>query len=689
MSALKKHKIGFAIWLLLLLAYSFAVQLSANAESFPALPKQTGNVTDPIGLFSAADAKKIADSSINNRYDLIVLTARGLNEKAGGQLANDAYDGWKLKPHQLMLVVTVEPNFVHLVYDNAELNGIVAANAARSAKGIVDSAFVPFAGSGKVAEGVIAVGHYVNALPAAATTENSRLSSAAIAGIAAGIVALLLVLFAARQLLLVARSRKMLNEAAKIREEAEVAVSRLIVSNLLKELEMGFMQGETKIQVSALERSALELQRRAQELQNRQERQRVSFRTSSADERSARTLRNESQTFAEQAGQAREQLERLEKLSSQARNAVAEIKRQADEAAAAAESLERKTSFPLPVLKRQLEEARTVWAAADSLDEFDFVRADTLAKQAEHRYSELMAGMELMGQLAKRYLEYVPRIRDLERQLRLAVERERLLLTDADPFRLLRQAETELPLLASLLEAGDAAAATAYADRVDSGLQNASDVVDEMVANRDFSADALAKMERYVAEINGFSAAYGNELEKLRARFAEVHLREQEARFTQTKQADEEIRRLQGEVRRALDPDVQLYRLARESSERARHVLTDAYDGRERCLAYRNSLEEMLRTASERYNGDKRRFRDAVGQFEQLDMKMESLRSMIADGVNEITAIDNGFRSRAIDVSRLGQRVDSFAGLTANLNEQVHRLAAKKAESMRRIAEGR
>ncbi|TMV47627.1 TPM domain-containing protein [Paenibacillus mesophilus] len=676
----KVRTLGIVFMLLLTVTLA---HLTAYAA---ALPKQTGIVTDPIGLFTPGDAKKIADSMKNRGYEVNVLTARGLTEKAGEQLANDAYDGWKLKPNQLMLVVTVEPNFVHLVYENAALESRVSSSAARNAKGIVERAFVPLAGSGKVAEGVIAVGNYVNDLssPAPSSGTGSKgMSAKTVAGIAIGILVVLLVLLMVRQLLCMARARKLLGEGKRVLAEAESAISGLIVSDLLKELEMGFMQGETKTRVAALELEALELQKQSQELQERLEQQRVALMTAGKNERGARTVRNDIQAHAERAGQARARLEELQKLSSEARHSVGRVKEKAGEAGLAVETLGKETSYPLSVLKRQLEQAGTTLAEADNLDEFDFVQADALAQKAQGLFDELQAAVELLRTLAKRYPEYIPRLRSREEELRHTVQRERLLLSDADPFRILRRAESELPGLAAFIEAGDAAGAKSCSDAVESGLQEAIDVVAEMIANRDYSADVVRDMEHFLGEAMEFEAKFESEQSKLAERFADVHLGEQSARRTQIKQANEELDRLLAEVRSALDPGVQSYRLARDRSERANRVLSEARNVREQCLGYRESLEDALRTAIDRFGEGKRRFHQAAADFQQLQVRIDSPDKMIADGETAIRVIEGGVHSRTVDLYRLEERLQSFVALADSLSSLVERLAREKAESMR------
>ncbi|GAA3401695.1 hypothetical protein ACFFNY_13200 [Paenibacillus hodogayensis] len=650
------------------------------------LPKQEGVVTDPVGLFSAADAKRIADSVSGKGYELQVLTARGLNEKDGEKLANDAYDGWKLKPNQLILVITTDPNFVHLVFDNVELKDRVAASAARNAKGVVDRAFVPLAGSGKVADGVIAVSRYVNELPpapagAASSVKGMSGKTIAIVVLALAILVLLVVLI--RQLGLRSKAKATIREAEKLRADADKTVSGVIVSQLLKELEMGFMQGETKQRVSGLEKEAIDLQRQGQELVERLGQQRMSFWSAAADGRAAKQLKGEVEAYVGRVGQAKATQEELESLSAAARHTVASVKTQAEEASVALESLASDTAYPLPVLREQLKQVRALGENADNVDEFDFVQADSLAQQALQLAAVLTAGVTELRRQVKLYPGYVPRLRDRESELRLAVERERLLLIDADPFRMLKQAEGELPRLGKLIESGDATGAKACSDLVEGGLQGASDAVAEMVSNRDYGHNAVREAERFLSGIGEFEASYATELAQLRGKFGETHVREQEGRLAQTKQANDELTRLLKELRGALDPGVQQYRLARQRGERANLVVAQAAKTREESLAYRARMEQALREANDRFAASRTRYLQAADAFARLQVSMDAPRRMVADGKTQLSGVESALRAGGVDMGRVEQQLQSFGTLVDGLTAEVGRLAREKEESMR------
>ena len=151
--------------------------VSGSIASAAALPERNGVVTDPVGLFSSDEAEQIKESTKDKKYELLLLTASGLDEAEGERLANEAYDGWKLGKNQLMLVVTVNPNHVHLVFENKELASQVAQSDAGDVKGILDLQFVPLAREGNVAAGVIAVSDYVNEISESASAGNAGVNA--------------------------------------------------------------------------------------------------------------------------------------------------------------------------------------------------------------------------------------------------------------------------------------------------------------------------------------------------------------------------------------------------------------------------------------------------------------------------------------------------------------------------------
>ncbi|NHN32072.1 TPM domain-containing protein [Paenibacillus agricola] len=147
------------VWILCVLFFSSSIYAYAAT-----VPERTGTVTDPAGLFTAAQAKQLEEGLKASSYELVVLTARGFNEEAIQQLGNEAYNTWKLKGHQLLLLVAADPSSVQLVYDNEQVAEAVSRSEAGNNQGIIDLNYKPLAASGNPVEGIIAVSNYMNAL---------------------------------------------------------------------------------------------------------------------------------------------------------------------------------------------------------------------------------------------------------------------------------------------------------------------------------------------------------------------------------------------------------------------------------------------------------------------------------------------------------------------------------------------
>jgi hypothetical protein len=154
------------IWRLLVLLLSvlfFSSFIYAYAYA-ASIPERAGMVTDAAGLFTAAQAKQLGESLQGRSYEMVVVTAKGLNESAVQQFGNDAYNAWKLGRNQLLLVVTAEPDSAHLVYDNEQVANAVSQSEAGNTKGVIDLNYTPLAAKGNRAAGIVAVSNYVNAL---------------------------------------------------------------------------------------------------------------------------------------------------------------------------------------------------------------------------------------------------------------------------------------------------------------------------------------------------------------------------------------------------------------------------------------------------------------------------------------------------------------------------------------------
>lgn len=700
--------------------FMLAVMLVSMTSAYAAsLPERTGDITDSAGLFSPEEQARIHDGIATKTYELLLLTASGLDEQEGESLANQAYDTWQLGPNQVILVVTVNPNHVHLVFENQQLADLVSRSEAGDVKGVLDLQFVPHARDGNVADGVVAVSDFLNSLPAAASTSPEQTGAAAVpqpAGsghassggesaasprtpVAAAtpvegregmsMMTVLLVLLIAvlvfivvKQLVFGSRLKKLLAEAKEKHAEVTPMIDRMIVSELFRELEIGLIAGETKRQVNEMEQEALRLHQESKLLRERLDAQKVAFFAAAKTEAAVKELRADVQIYADAIAQTQSRMTEMERLSREVREAVENAKERATQIDSQIEALAGQTSFSLVVMRRDMEQTMSVLKKADQLDEFDYVQAEGLAKQVHEEFDGLQLAVEELRRQIELLRTYLPRIKEREEELRLIVGREQLLLVDDDPFAMLRSAEAEIPRLRTLIEEGHAKAARECADRIENGLQEASDAVATMIQHRDFSSNTVKEVNQLLTELGDFQSRYTRDLESLRQQYAEVHLQKQNERYRQIREDKAELERLLIEIRAAIDERAQNYKAGFEKSETAQHFLSRVRNIREQLFGYRRSLEEKVWAAKDGFGQQKSRFYQAVSLFEQLRVRVAQIERMITQSKGEAEKIEAIASSARLDVYRLEEAIDSFVVHVDELVYSVEQIKREKEETL-------
>ncbi|NHN31005.1 TPM domain-containing protein [Paenibacillus agricola] len=667
------------IWLVALLLLFMCSPLYAAA-----VPGQINYVNDPIGLFSTSQKSQIEEAVKGKELEVVVLTVRGLDEAAGEKLANDVYTNWKLDANKLMLVVTVDPNFVHLVYENPALANSVSNSAAQNAKGIVDRSFVPLASQGKIAEGVIAVSAYVNALQAGASTGGQGISITLILVILAVAVVLVIAIFIIFKLRRVASTRKHLEQLKGIQSKTELSISKMVNAEIFKELEGGYLQGETLKQVADVETAAMQLQQQSQQLQERLAAQQVSFTTQAAAEQSLQALEQEAQTHAQQVKEIEVRLAAIEQQSSGVRQSVEAEKARTQQLSATIEALATETSYPLTAMKQQLQQAQQLLAEADQLDDFDYVKASHPIEAATGQVDTLTEAISQLKPLIAAAPQFLPRTQALEQELRQQVGREQLMLVDADPFRMLKQAEADINRLNPLIEAGAVDEARQTATTIEETLLHAKAAVDQMVSNRDTSRATVREIEQLLSQLQEFDREYQAAFAQIQARFANVHQQEQSTRYSSIINDKQTLEALLVEIRSALDPRVQTYKLAQERSEQAKAAISQIKQAREQILGYREHLDDRLQSAAERADANKSRFYQAVSTLEQQQMDMPELHKLMAN--IEAGMSDQPTKNKqGLDVFEVEQQLQQHEALIDQYTHRVEQLVQEKKDTLQQL----
>ncbi len=150
-------------WLMIHIGFVFPSVTEAKGTQASFAQLRT-HVKDDAGLFTDQDIERMNRALANHHYKLYVMTASGYTEQDGMKLADQLYDEFGLRSNELLLLVTTNPNFVHIAFENDDLAAQIAASRAASVRGVTDTQFVPHAKNGDVAGGVIAVSEYINGL---------------------------------------------------------------------------------------------------------------------------------------------------------------------------------------------------------------------------------------------------------------------------------------------------------------------------------------------------------------------------------------------------------------------------------------------------------------------------------------------------------------------------------------------
>lgn len=687
------------------------------------LPKQTGVVTDPIDLFSSGEQTTISDRLGNQDYEVMVLTASGLEEAEGEQFAWEAYDGWNLKANQLLLLVTVEPNYVHLVFDNVELKNKVANSTARDAKGVIDQSFIPLAIEGRVADGVIAVSDMVNSLKVATPPASNPATGSTAPNVPTNpnttkpevphppyqpvevgknglepsstplyvFIGTLLVLFGVimivSQFVKRGRIRKKLATATSALHEASAYISKAMVSDMLKELEQGFVQGNTKQKLTELEQTLLALHQQAQEVQGKLQVQKISLLSLSQADQQVNALYREIEGLKQAGSTVAAEIEQLEQLVIEVRRSVERAKERSKQSSESIEAFAAESNYPLQKLRKELATALEALESADALDEFDILQAQTVVELAHQRFDQVEVSLKELRVQQKQLQELPTQITACEQELRAVVGKEQLLLIEADPFKLLYQAQTLLGKLNSLLQEGNSEALSIQIVEVEGHIQNATAVVNTMLQQRDQSLATIRDIERLLAELEQFDGQHEQELQKLKTAYTERHIQEQLDRYAVIKVDQQKLINLLVEIRSDSEIRVQQYNQAFSKSKEAEGIISQVKNVRAQSLSYYQSLETKLKNAKQDFANSTSRFYKAVSTLEQLHLQQNPLAPYIPTIEEQITQLQSIYDQPPFDLYQMEAVQSDLLPLIDQFYHKVEQLVREKQDAERNLRE--
>ncbi|MEJ8302516.1 septation ring formation regulator EzrA [Saccharibacillus sacchari] len=650
--------------------------LSVSASS----PQRSGIVTDEAGLFTDSQIRQLENELSGGKYTVYVLTESGLSESEAARLSAQTYDAWGLGSNELLLFIVTDPNLVYLELKNPALG---------SAQRIIDRAFVPAAQDDGPAAGALALGEYVNGAGGASS------ASGGLGGLLAGgtwlyaILALAVLGIVAYVLFSMFQSgskvKKRATELRNRQKTTAAVVDGIMVSELFREVEMGFVQGETLKEAEGISREAVELHQRAESLSTRLAAFRPGTFASRAQRKELDTLTREVQAWESVVTALHERFEQVSASFAEVRRRVKEGKEVEQETRQALDKLKTDTGYPLATLQKELDEAAALLAKADSLDEFDVMQASAPAEQSLSRLKEVAGYVESLSGLASEAAQWPGVIVQTERELRPVTEREGLLLTEEDPFRVLSEAGAQTQRLNELIQAGDVPAAKQSAEQIASRIAEAKDIVKRRLDSRSTSAESLRDAQGLLREIEGFAPRYEQELNELRGRYAESHLGTQRGRREEIDRAEEEVRRLLPEIRSALNPQVQYYKAAREKSDRVDELVARSRELMREALGYADELDTQQRAAQQRFEGARSIFRQAGATYRSMGVSMPEYDRALQSAESEGETAAAALRSEPIDLLRAEPLLAAYERNASDFAQHIRELQERRDQAMRQL----
>ncbi|WP_411344213.1 TPM domain-containing protein [Paenibacillus sp. WLX1005] len=526
---------------------------------------RNGHVTDYTGMFTEKDTARINQALTGHHYTLQVMTVNGYTQTEGSRFANEVYDEEGMGGDQLLLLITRNPNYVHLVFQNEELAERIAASNARTVEGVTDTQFVPYAKNGDIAGGVIAVSQYLNGLRDTSSGENgagndgtatatdqaeSRFNASTLRQLMLGIATVLLLSAGIVLLLFTLRTRKLRKRRSLLRQrlnKLDTVLHELLDSELFTLLERERVSRDQSLLLEQIQRDG------EQQLQHVQQWRQV--------------LQSLSMSIWSLTGTGRE-LNRLEnELSSWATEP---------------EQLQQRFEMIAGVTRPLLSSTTATLAESHSLHSIDHVTAE----------------------------------------LHELVEREKLNVRAENPFLLLEQARMEERQWRELQVRGDQTRALALRQHVDQLMKDSRQLVSELIRFRDEAVHTADETTRILEEYELLPEWYERELQQLSGVYAEVHMTRQQQRYEQMQQLLEQAASLLPQITSALDHDLPSYRQAYEYSLRIRELFDRVHTLRLELTGYLDELDLRKKLDMERWEAISGQHRDAARQL--TDMQTES-----------------------------------------------------------------
>lgn len=703
---MKKWYAIWIVWVCLLISPS---ALAAG------LPEQTNLITDPIQLFTTEDKTSIEQKLSGQPYEVIVLTASELDDQQGFELANQAYDEWELNPDQLMLVIVTNPNSVHLVFDNIAIKEAIAKSGAKDPKGLLDRTFVPYASKGKLADGVISVSDMINKLmaspvvapsasavpstipttaPSVERTEKTSTSSAPataaapssnLYGLIGALLITIVLILLANFLFYSLKKRKEIKRLAKsfneLYQDAAAMLNRIITSDTLRDLEMGFYQGETKKVIAEIDGTALKLNKQSNELLSKLQSYKIGWFKLSLLKESSEQILDEITEFHAQTKKLHHRMAEFEKTAKEVTEKINNAKQFLVEASHFIDQLVEKTSFPLNFLRKKWQQASELVSKADKLDEFDVLRAKPIFKEAEPWLDFVQTAVHEMDQLIARFDRLAIEIQQTSDRLQIKVSDEQLKLVDENPFDILNKTEPLLSQISAILQEGNTPEVHRIISKVEQLIVAANTAVEDMIRHRDESASLVLLAEKTLNEYADFDQVYDEEMRKLQDKYAQIHWKDQPARYKRIQDGLADIRRGIREIEALTELNIQRYRDAHRKATQVKTVIQSIEKNKEECLSLYSELETTLNSLENEFISLQEKFQDIMSQLQKQGVPLHLVSKWEQLAEDWFDQTKTAFDVKPFQLQTIGKCINKLSETIKILDREAERCIDEKQKA--------
>lgn len=682
-----KSTFKFNIWLPLLLV-CWLISQSMVGIAYSA--QQQGFVRDDAGLFSSSEIYKLNTELSGQEYQMYVNTATGMDEAQGLAYANQIYDRSNFDKNDIVLVITTNPNYVHLVFQNAVLANKIANSNERTVQGVTDNEFVPSAQDGDIVGGVLAVNKYINHVPFT-TVISQKLAQvglnwgSAIALLIGGIALIWFLIWLIIRLNQMGKLRTRRQQIQVQHDQIATSLNSLIVSDLFKELEMGFVTGQTKEMIEQLQAQLMKEHAHIAILQQQIDAVRISISSVKKSATDLEQIEQQQTEWATDMANVQKHHQEIDELSRTVRGMVEASKVNLEQVKQTVANLEKQYQYPLTAMKDRIATIEHILQEADQLDEFDFIKAKEPAERADQWLDVLLEDIRLYGEWVQRSQRYTAEIDNTEHELRPIVEREKLKLTVDDPFRLLEHARAEEIRLTQLLAGGNVELIRQSMTVIEQDIAEARQLVSDLIRFRDESNKTLMMAQQQMTDFRTMPEVYNQEVSRLQGEYANVHIQEQGARYQEIQKRQGEVNILTPQMVNALHDQIQQYRQANIWSEQVRESLSRMEELRTEITSYKDLLDNQKQSEKQRLANLQADYQRANEQQAAIRVHPDDTQQVQATSYDALEQAQQILSGSLLNMSKVKEAVDHAATCTKIFVDRVEELTRQRQEAVEAI----